>query len=45
MTYTYVELAVKLKAAGYDHAFNQDDDHERPTLDMHGIGLIVEGDS
>ena len=42
-TYTYVELEVsaaaydeiagKLRAAGYDHAFH---DH---TIDMHGIGL------
>lgn len=44
-TYTYAELevspeaydeiAAKLKAAGYDHAFMSDG-----AIDMHGIGLV-----
>ena len=45
MTYTYAimevsratfdEIAEKLRAAGYDHAFHDGD----ATLDMHGIAL------
>lgn len=30
----YDEIAAKLRAAGYDHAFNADGE-----IDMHGIGL------
>jgi hypothetical protein len=49
MTYTYAELEVspaayeeiadKLKAAGYDHAFHAREDGRGYTVDMHGIGL------
>lgn len=45
MTYTYVtmdlsraaydEIAAKMRAAGYDHAF-----HEENRIDMHGIAVI-----
>jgi hypothetical protein len=35
---TFDEIAAKLKAAGYDHAF----DDEEGAIDMHGIGLVVE---
>lgn len=56
MTHTYSELAVsrstydeiveKLREAGYDHAFIDDDpDHPEDTLDMHGIGLVLEKDA
>jgi len=33
----YDEIATKLRAAGYDHAFVADDQ-----IDMHGIGLELE---
>lgn len=42
------EIAAKLKAAGYDHALHAPDDgephpvHNPVTIDMHGIGLIVD---
>lgn len=52
MTHTYAELAVsratydeiagKLREAGYDHAFLPERGRDEPTIDMHGIGLIVE---
>lgn len=35
---TYNEIAQKLKAAGYDHAF-MPEKGQRDTIDMHGIGL------
>jgi len=34
---TYDEIAEKLRAAGYDHAFDADG-----LIDMHGIALEVE---
>jgi hypothetical protein len=41
---TYTEIATKLCAADYDQAFIDDDpDHSEATLDMHGIGLVLEG--
>lgn len=49
MTHTYTtlqvsrsafdEIAAKLSAAGYEHAFDVDA-HSEPVIDMHGIGLI-----
>lgn len=33
----YAEIREKLKAAGYDHAFHEDD--AREVIDMHGIAL------
>jgi hypothetical protein len=51
-TYTYVtldlspvaynEIATKLRAAGYDQAF-QDDSDGRWIIDMHGIAVALEG--
>ena len=51
-TRTYAELAVsaacfaeigsKLRAAGYDHAFLGGGADGAVTIDMHGIGLVVE---
>lgn len=35
--HTYKEIAAKLRAAGYDHAFGADG-----TIDMQGIGLVEE---
>ena len=53
MTYTYAELAVsratydeiaqKLRAADYHQAFHAERGRETPTIDMHGIGLVLEG--
>lgn len=40
---TYDEIAQKLRDAGYDHAFMPERNRESPTIDMHGIGLILEG--
>jgi hypothetical protein len=37
---TYNEIEAKLKAASYDHAFN-----ERGEIDMHGIALVKEQES
>jgi hypothetical protein len=34
---TYNEIATKLRAANYDHAFNEHDE-----IDMHGIALVKE---
>lgn len=39
---TYDEIAQKLRAAGYDHAFIPERGRDTPTIDMHGIGVIVE---
>lgn len=33
----FEEIRAKLEAAGYDHAFQEDDG--RPVIDMHGIAL------
>lgn len=38
---TYREISQKLWAAGYRHAFHEDQNGQ-PTLDMHGIALIIE---
>lgn len=35
----YVEIAAKLRAAGYDHAFVGDTERH---IDMNGIGLAIE---
>ena len=35
----YDEIASKLEAAGYDHAFIAREDGNGYTIDMHGIGL------
>lgn len=53
MTHTYTELevsravydeiAAKLREAGYDHAFMRESSMTEPTIDMHGIGLVLEG--
>lgn len=40
---TYDEIAAKLREAGYDHAFMPERGRHEPTIDMHGIGLILEG--
>jgi len=42
---TYDEIAQKLRAAGYQHVFINagPPDAATPTIDMHGIGLILEG--
>ena len=40
---TYDEIAQKLRDAGYDHAFMPERGRHAPTIDMHGIGLILEG--
>jgi len=40
---TYDEIAQKLREAGYDHVFMPERGRETPTIDMHGIGLILEG--
>lgn len=37
---TYQEIADKLKEAGYDHAFIEDDG--KIVIDMHGIGLVTD---
>jgi len=37
---TYVEIARKLRAAGYDHAFI-DGGETSKVIDMHGIGLVT----
>jgi hypothetical protein len=52
MTYTYVELevsaatydeiALKLREAGYTHAFDERREGP-PAIDMHGIALVKEG--
>lgn len=34
---SYDEIAAKLRAAGYDHAFTRDG-----AIDMHGIGVVLE---
>lgn len=39
---TYTEIADKLRAAGYDHAFHTQSDDRRTVIDMHGIALAVE---
>jgi hypothetical protein len=39
---TYDEIAAKLREAGYDHVFMPERGRDEPTIDMHGIGLIVE---
>ena len=36
---TYDEIAEKLKAAGYGHAFHQSADGDRTAIDMHGLAL------
>ena len=36
---TFDEIAARLRAAEYDHAFHDDG----ATLDMHGIALVVHG--
>jgi hypothetical protein len=38
----YDEIASKLREAGYDHVFIPDRIGAAPTIDMHGIGLVVE---
>ena len=38
----YEEISKALRAAGYDHAFHDDDEHG-PIVDMHGIALASAG--
>lgn len=38
---TYDEIAAKLKAAGYDHAFVKATGKDGEVIDMHGIGLVA----
>jgi hypothetical protein len=38
----YREVAGKLAAAGYDHAFIPQDEGEPAAIDMHGIALVPE---
>lgn len=38
----FEEIAQKLRAAGYDHAFGQDG--ENPVIDMHGTALTQASD-
>ena len=40
---TFSEIEKKLRKAEYFHAIHVDGPHKTPTLDMHGIGLQVEG--
>lgn len=35
----YAEIREKLQAAGYEHAFDRNDDRE--VIDMHGIALVI----
>jgi len=44
-TATYIEIAKKLRAAGYDHAFIESGHRTSKTIDMHGIGLVVGDDA
>jgi hypothetical protein len=40
-TAAYEEIRAKLEAAGYEHAFHEDDG--RVVIDMHGIALGKDG--
>lgn len=39
----YEEISAKLRAAGYDHAFHDDEEHGA-VVDMHGIALVTSKD-
>lgn len=43
---TFLEIRKKLEAAGYEHAIQQEGEHDvDAVLDMHGLALMVEESS